>query len=223
MIGSERSMQPHSGQLRDIKEEATEIPYGPARPPPADVLVVVATTGGEAPRRTVETMTAAVLVQHPEVRGDDCVFQPRPIIRREKTAEPPNLAEARGAVNAGDHHVIAELGDADRGLAVEAAVPTEPIRLVAGGPLNALGVFFDRGEQVVVAATGKRGGGQWHRGSPDDSPSTYGDRRHAAPSVPVQAREPASAEGVGSPSGGRPSRGHGRARSRAIMWRNSSG
>jgi hypothetical protein len=124
-----------------------------------------------------------------------------------------SLADARGAVNARDHHIIAELGDADRGLAVEAAVPTEPIRLVAGGPVNALGVFFDRGEQVVVAATVKRGGGQWHRGSPDDSPSIYGDRRDGMPRVQVQARETASAEGVGSPSGGRPSRGHGYARS----------
>src|SRR3981189_848070 len=140
MIGSERSMQPHSGQLRDIKEEATEIPYGPARPPPADVLVVVATTGGEAPRRTVETMTAAVLVQHPEVRGDDGIFEQGPVDRRQQPAEPPTLAEARGAVNAGDHHVIEEFDDADRGLAVEAAVPAEPIRLVAGGPVNALGV-----------------------------------------------------------------------------------
>src|SRR6195256_666593 len=124
----------------------------------------------------------------------------------EQPAEPPNLAKARGAVNAGDHHIIAELGDADRGLAVEAAVPTEPIRLVAGGPVNALGVILDRGEQVVVAAAREGGGGQWHRGSPDDSPSTYGDRRHSMPRVPVQARETASAEGVGSPSGGRPSR-----------------
>src|SRR3977135_2983608 len=114
-------------------------------------------------------VTAAVLVQHPEVRGDDGVFEQGPVDRRQQPPEPPNLAEARGAVNAGDHHIIAELGDADRGLAVEAAVPTEPIRLVAGGPLNASGVFFDRGEQVVVAATGEGGGGQWHRGSPDDS------------------------------------------------------
>src|ERR1700704_4596982 len=84
---------------------------------------------------------------------------------------------------------------------------------VAGGPLNALGVFFDRGEQVVVAAAREGGGGQWHRGSPDDSPSIYGDRRQGMPRVLVQARETASAEGVGSPSGGRPSRGHGYARS----------
>src|SRR3977135_1783235 len=159
-------------------------------------------------------VTAAVLVKHPEVRGYDGVFEQGPVDRRQQPAEPPNLAKARGTVNAGDHHIIAELGDADRGLAVEAAVPTEPIRLVPGGPVNALGVFFDRGEQVVVAATGKRGGGQWHRGSPDDSPSTYGDRRHGMPRVPVQARETASAEGVGSLSGGRPSRGGGR----AIMW-----
>jgi hypothetical protein len=49
--------------------------------------------------------------------------------------------------------------NSDVPLAVEAAVPTEPIRLVAGGPLNALGVFFDRGEKVVVAAAEEGGGG----------------------------------------------------------------
>ena len=107
-------------------------------------------------------MTAAVLVKHPEVRGDDGVFEQGPVGRRQQSAESPNLAEARGAVNAGDHHIIAELGDADRGLAVEAAVPTEPIRLVTGGPLNALGVLLDGREQIVQAAAGERGGGQRH-------------------------------------------------------------
>src|SRR3977135_1180335 len=144
-------------------------------------------------------VTAAVLVKHPEVRGYDGVFEQGPVDRRQQPAEPPNLAKARGTVNAGDHHIIAELGDADRGLAVEAAVPAEPIRLVTGGALNALGVFFDWGEQVVVAAAREGGGGQRHRGAPDDSPPTYGDRRHGSapgmPRLPVQARETASAEG----------------------------
>jgi hypothetical protein len=56
-----------------------------------------------------------------------------------------------------DHDLVAERGDADRGLPVEAAVPIEPIRLVAWRQQNSLGVILDRREQVVGAAAGEGG------------------------------------------------------------------
>jgi hypothetical protein len=47
-------------------------------------------------------------------------------------------------------------------VALPSKLLSQPNRLVAGGPLNALGVFLDGREQIVRAAAGERGGGQRH-------------------------------------------------------------
>ena len=129
-------------------------------------MVFVPAPASERPSRAVETVSASVLIEHPEVRGDNGVFKPRPVHRRQETAKPPEPAVVGRAIDSRHHDLFAGSLDADRGAAVEAALPVERVRLVARGVQNALRVFLDECKQVVRASAGEGGGGQRHRRAP---------------------------------------------------------
>ncbi len=74
------------------------------------------------PIGAVESVCLAVWLKHPEVRGDQRVLQARPISNGQARIAALSTGEMRRPIDAREHDLIAEPGDAHHGIAVERAI-----------------------------------------------------------------------------------------------------
>ena len=70
-----------------------------------------------------ETVCLAVRLKRPEVRGDQRVLQARPISNGQARIAALSTGEMRRTIDAREHDLIAEPGDAHHGIAVERSYP----------------------------------------------------------------------------------------------------